>query len=65
MQGIEFKVDVELKNNYEKARKDLLQALKSFDELLPNQKEHLIKEIFGAANVAIVCNVLNNIGYKK
>ena len=65
MQGIEFKVDVELKNNYEKARKDLLQALKSFGELLPIQKEYLIKEILGATNVEILCNILNNVGGKN
>lgn len=65
MDNYEFKIGVEPTDKYEKAKKDLLQALKSFGELLPIQKEYLIKEIFVAANVAIVCNVLNNIGYKK
>lgn len=46
-------------DNYEKAKQDLLQALKSCSELNPQQKECLVKEIFGAANVAFLCNILN------
>lgn len=46
---------------YEKAKQDLLQALKSYGELTPQQKEELLIDFFGAANVATLCNALKNI----
>lgn len=56
----EFKptVGIEPTDKYEKARQDLLQALKSYDDLSPTEKESLMKEFFGVANVAAVCNML-------
>ena len=56
----EFKptVGIEPTDKYKKARQDLLQALKSYDDLSPVEKESLMKEFFGAANVAAVCNML-------
>lgn len=58
MTDIEYKIDAEPKDNYEKARQDLLQALKSYGDLSPTEKESLMKEFFGVANVAAVCNML-------
>jgi hypothetical protein len=63
MDNYEFKIGVEPTDKYEKAKKDLLQALKSFGELLPIQKEYLIKEILGATNVEILCNRESGVGY--
>ncbi len=56
----EFKptVGIEPTDKYEKARQDLLQALKSYGDLSPTEKESLMKEFFGVANVAAVCNML-------
>lgn len=51
-------VGIEPTDKYKKARQDLLQALKSYDELLPTEKESSMKEFFGVANVAAVCNML-------
>ena len=65
MDNYEFKIGAEPTDKYEKAKKDLLQALKSFGELLPIQKEYLIKEILGATNVEILCNILNSVGGKN
>lgn len=56
----EFKpiLGIEPTDKYEKARQDLLQALKSYGDLSPTEKESLMKEFFGVANVATVCNML-------
>ena len=45
-------------DKYEKAKQDLLQALKSYGELTSQEKECLMQEFFGVANVATVCNML-------
>lgn len=59
MNNIELKLDTEPKEKYEKAKKDLLQALKSYGELTLTERECLMTEFFGATNIAIVCNMLN------
>lgn len=58
MNNIELKLDAEPKDNYEKAKHDLLQALKSYDKLTPQQKECLMKEFIGATNMTTICTVL-------
>ena len=50
---------MESDDKYPKAKLDMLQALKSYGELSPRQKECLMKEVFGATKVSIVCVVLN------
>ena len=57
MTDIELKLDAEPKDNYEKAKKDLLQALKSYEQLSPIQRESLMREFFGATNVIAICNM--------
>jgi len=54
----QFTVGVESTNKYENAKQDLLQALKSYQELTPKEKERLMQEFFGATNVAAMCNML-------
>lgn len=44
MQGIEFKVDVEPKDNYEKAKKLLLETDKAIQALTPQQFQKLCLE---------------------
>ena len=53
-------VEIEPTDKYEKAKTDLLQALKSYGELTPKEKECLMKEFFGATNVATVCDLLKH-----
>ena len=47
-------IGIEPIDKYEKARTDLIAALKSFSELSPNQKRSLANELFGAAYVDAV-----------
>lgn len=58
MDNYKFTVGIEPTDKYEKAKQDLLQSLRSYGELTPQEKECLMQEFFGAANVAIVCNML-------
>ena len=51
-------VGIEPTDKYEKAKQDLLQALKSYGELTPQEKECLMQEFLGAANFALMSNVL-------
>ena len=48
MNEIKPRLDFEPTDKYEKAKKDLIQAMNSFCELSPYQKEKLFKEIAGA-----------------
>ena len=50
---------IEPTDKHEKAKQDLLQTLKSYEELTSREKECLMQEFFGAANVAFICNMLN------
>ena len=47
MSEYEMKLDVELKNNYEKAKQDLTKAISSFDKLTAQEKKDLITEALG------------------
>ena len=58
MENYKIKATVESTNKYETAKLDLLQAMKSFEELTPQEKQQLATELFGAANVAVVCDFL-------
>ena len=58
MDKFKLSLEIESTEKYEKAKQDLLQALKSYDELTLDQKERLMQEFFGVANVAAVCNML-------
>lgn len=58
MDAYKLTVEIEPTDKYEKAKKDLLQALKSYGELTAQEKECLMQEFFGAANVASILNVL-------
>ncbi len=48
MKDIEIKLDVEPKENYEKAKIDLLQAKQSFEKLTAQEQQKLICELFEA-----------------
>ncbi len=46
---------------YQKAKMDLIQAFISIEELTPNQKECLIREVVIASNIAVIYNVLKKL----
>ncbi len=54
-------VEIEPTDKYERAKKDLLKALKSCGELSPQERESLLDELFGAANVVVLDSILNRI----
>ena len=58
MEHYKLAIVVDPTNKYEKAKMDLIQALKSYGELTPQEKECLMQEFFGVANIATVCNML-------
>ena len=51
-------IGIEPTDKYEKAKQDLINAFYSFGKLSPVQQETLIKELFGAVNVATVLNIM-------
>ena len=56
----EYKMlDVEPKNNYEKAKQDLIKAGLSFDKLTEQEKEKLITEAFGIEAMQELKNILS------
>lgn len=59
MSEYEMKLDVELKNNYEKAKQDLIKARLSFDKLTAQEKEKLITEAFGIEAMQYLINILS------
>lgn len=61
MNEFKMKVDIEPTDKYQKAKLDLLQAIKSFESLTPDNRKRLIEEVFGVARVAAVMELINNI----
>lgn len=58
MDEYEMKVDIEPKNNYEKAKQDLIKARLSFDKLTAQEKQDLITEALGIEAMIELKNVL-------
>ncbi len=58
-------VGIEPTNPYEKAKQDLITAYNSFAALTPPQKEMLVKEMFGAANVNAVMQIMQHMAYRR
>lgn len=56
-------VGIEPTNPYEKAKQDLIMAYNSFAVLTPPQKEMLVKELFGAANVNVAIQLMQQMLY--
>lgn len=59
MSEYEMKLDVEPKNNYEKAKQDLIKARLSFEKLTAQEKEQLITEAFGIEAMQEFKNILD------
>jgi len=60
MNNYKLTIGLESSDPYEKAKQDLLQALKSYGELSQPEKEKLMREFFGEATVATFCNALKH-----
>jgi len=59
MEDYKITVDVDPEDKYIKAKKDLLEAMDSFQQLTPQERERLITELFGVAAVNEVCRIMN------
>lgn len=60
MSDYKVSVGIEPEDAYEKARKDMIQALQSTQRLTPIQRQKLAEELFGAAAVVSIIQLLNN-----
>lgn len=47
MNGYTIKPSIETKDKYEKAKQDIFQAIKSLQELTPEQRRRLVQEALG------------------
>ena len=65
MYPIKPTIGVEPTAPYEKAKQDLIKAYNSFAVLTPPQKEMLVKEMFGAANVNAVMQIMQHMAYRR
>ena len=65
MYSVRPTVGIESTDPYEKARQDLIAAYNSFAVLTPTQKEMLVKELFGAANVNAAIQLMQNMLYGR
>lgn len=57
-----YKVTVGLEpiNDYEKAKQDFLKALNSIGKLIPQERQRLLEEFYGAAKVKFIFDFFNN-----
>ena len=60
MNDYKVSVGIEPKDAYEKAKKDIIQALQSTQRLTPVQRQKLAEELFGAAAVSSIIQLFNN-----
>lgn len=51
MNNYKLSLDIDPKNDYEKAKKDWFVFLQTFSKLSPQEKERWVNEIFGQKNV--------------
>ncbi|MBR4032465.1 MAG: hypothetical protein IKJ07_07005 [Clostridia bacterium] len=58
MNDYELSISVEPKDKYEKAEKDLMQALISFRKLNPQEQRQLACKFFGVAQVDFVIKMM-------
>lgn len=56
----EYKLTLEMEptDDYKKAKQDLIQAMRSIQKLSPQQQQMLTEELFGAANVMVLSQIL-------
>lgn len=59
MEKYKLTLGIEPTNDYQKARQDLIQAMKSIHKLSQQQQQMLAEELFGAANVMVLSQILH------
>ena len=59
MEDYKITVDVDPEDQYIKAKKDLLEAMDSFQQLTQQERERLITELLGVAAVNEVRRIMN------
>ena len=57
MDDYKLTVGIEPIDEYKKAKLDFLQAMESISKLSDSQKQMLLEELYGAANVAIMYSI--------
>lgn len=57
MDNYKLTVGIEPLDEYKKAKLDFLQAMESISKLSDSQKQMLLEELYGAANVAIMYGI--------
>ena len=65
MNNYEASVDIDPKDKYEKAKKDLCQALISLRELNAQEQHQLANELFGAAKVDFLVKIVQSYNENK
>lgn len=60
VKNIELKLEIDPKSPYEKAKKDLIVAMHSFEQLSQREKETLVKEVFGEQALASILERLRH-----
>ena len=65
MNKVNAKIEFEPTDKYLKAKKDLVQAMMSINELSPIQQEYLVREFIGAEGVAALINFMNMLQQRK
>lgn len=59
------KIDLDPTNKYEKAKKDMLQAMQSISELTPEQKQQLAYGFIGAKGVADLLYIMSTMNRQE
>lgn len=54
MDDYDINISIEPKDKYAKAKEDVIQAMKSMQELTSQQRDQLVKELFGPEAVAYI-----------
>lgn len=65
MNDYNVKIDLDPTNKYEKAKKNMLQAMQSINELTPEQKKQLAYEFIGAKGVADLLHIMSAMNQQK
>ena len=58
MEEYELTLGMKPTDDYKKAKQDLIQAMRSIQKLSPQQRQMLAEELFGAANVMVLSQIL-------
>lgn len=63
MEEYKLTLGMEPIDDYKKAKQDLIQAIRSIQKLSPQQQQMLVEELFGAADVMVLSQILRQIGF--